>query len=272
VQSAPAAPEIRKASSIAEPPRIILDAVEGFGKTTTGALCPNPIFVMARGETGLDTLRGHGLVPDVDTFGACESWEQVLGCVSHLIANNTGHKTIVFDALGGIERLCHEYVCRTQFKDDWGERGFSAYQKGYDLSVNEWLQLLSRLDRLRHERGTMVLFLSHCKIKTFKNPMGSDFDRYMADCHEKTWSPSHKWADAVLFGNFATIVTDETTRKDKQFGKGKGIGGTERVIFTERADAFDAKNRYGMPPVIDVPNDHTQAWAVIDAAINRKGQ
>lgn len=49
----------------------------------------------------------------------------------------------------------------------------------------------------------MTIFaLCHTKVKPFKNPLGPHYDRFQPDMHEKTWGLSHKWADAVLFGNF----------------------------------------------------------------------
>jgi len=222
-----------------EPPRIVLNAVEGWGKTTAIAHAEDVAILMAAGETGYDTLLGVGSVPAVTTAHV-DSWS---GLLALLDAWPSGHKTIALDALGGFERLCHEHVCRTQFGGDWGERGFASYQKGFDVSIGEWLGLLARLDRIRAQTGAAVIITSHCRIKTFKNPLGPDFDRWCADCHDKTWAVTAKWADAVLFGNFFTVVQGGTAGERPK--KGKGIGGTERILYTERRDAWDAKNRYG---------------------------
>lgn len=259
-----AAPKWGKIQPAFQPPRIIVNAVEGWGKTTLAAHTPNPLIVMAAGETGYETLLGSGLVPSVDAAKVA-TWSETLALVDELIENASGHKTLVFDAMGGFERQCHEHVCLRDFDGDWGERGFSSFQKGYDLAVADWLHLLSRLDRLRDTHGVMVLMLAHSKVKSFKNPMGADFDRYISDVHEKTWAVTAKWADAVFFGNFYTIVEGGKTGDRPK--KGKGIGGVDRVLYTERRDAFDAKNRYGMPEVVDIPNDPTQSWSTLWAAI-----
>jgi hypothetical protein len=237
--------------------RIVLNAVEGFGKSTLGGFAPDPVILMARGETGFETLRKKNLVPDADSL-TLESWADVLTTVTQL--EDTKHKTVVFDALGGFERLCHEEVCRRDFNNDWGEKGFQAYMRGYDVAVSDWLKLLQRLDQLRAKRDVNVIFLSHSKAKTFKNPMGPDFDRYTADCHDKTWSPTHKWADVVLFGTFVTVVQEKK-------GRTKGIGGTERIAYTQRTDAYDAKNRFGMPEKIDFDAPETM-WSKLWDAIS----
>ena len=245
-------------------PRIVLNATEGYGKTSCGAYAENPVIVMAAGETGYETLLSVGRVPLVPRAIAGE-WDQMLDLLAGLAAEPKDRKCLVLDALGGFERLCHADVCAKQFDNNWGEHGFASFQKGYDLSVTEWIKLLALLDRINGQ-GLAILLLSHAKIATFKNPEGADFDRYVADCHAKTWSVTHKWADAVLFGNFFTRVEGgEVGAKPK---KGKGTGRqTLRVLYAERRDAFDAKNRYGMPADIDVPDDPSQIWSTITSAM-----
>ena len=176
---------------------------------------------MARGETGYDTLLGAGLVPAIPAE-EIESWSNLLRRIDDLINDQQGRKTLVLDAIGGFERLCHEHVCTRDFGGNWGERGFGSYQKGYDLAVTDWLNLLARLDRL-HRAGVMIMLLGHCKVAPFKNPLGPDFDRYVSDVHHKTWNVTHRWADAVLFGNFFTVLDDEAAARRR--GKGKGHRG-----------------------------------------------
>jgi len=252
-----------------QPPRIIINAVEGFGKTSAGANAPDPVILMAAGETGYLTLLGSGLVPQVPV-AKIEGWAQLLATVDALAESpDTPCQTLVLDALSGFERMCHENVCKRDFKGEWGEKGFGAYQKGYDLSVTDWLELLAKLDALRERRGATILLLSHCKVKTFKNPEAADYDRWVSDIHDKTWSATAKWSDAILFGNFYVAVEGGATGERPK--KGKGVGGTSRVLYCERRSAFDAKNRYGMPESIDVPADASQNWAVIWNNIRKEG-
>lgn len=243
-----------------EPPRVILNAVEGFGKTSFLAHAPGAAILMAAGETGYSTLLGSGRVPAIPA-ARIDSWDVLLATIDSLIADPGQTKALGLDASGGFERLCHEHVCNQEFKGDWGDRGFASYQKGYDLSVTHWLGLLARLDRLRDQHGTTIVLLSHCKVTTFKNPDGPDFDRYCSDLHQKTWAPTYKWADCVLFGNYVSVVDGGKTGEKAK--KGKGIGGTQRVVYTHRRDAYDAKERYGMPEAIDIPNDPAATWPTI---------
>jgi len=262
-QTAPSAPMIigiRKAKF--QPPRIVLNAVEGWGKTSAAAYTPKPLLLMANGETGYDTLLGVGLVPEI-AADVIDNWKDLIALLEKLdAAESLPYKTIILDAMGGFEKMCHTMVCKRDFKGDWGEKGFGAFQRGYGVAVPEWIQMLAKLDRIR-TKGVMIILLSHVKIGTFKNPSGNDFDRYAADLDKSTWGITHKWADAVLFGKFVTI-----TEKDK--GRSKGIGGVDRILYTEYRDAYDAKNRYGMPDEIDIPNDPTKTWETIWKNIYKK--
>lgn len=260
-----------KASVTTAGDRIVLNAVEGWGKTTAAAYAPKPIILMARGETGYSTLRKYNRVPDVDTVtdddgnaAAIESWSSTLQAVDALAGST--YQTVALDALGGFERLCHEHVCVRDYKGDWGDKGFGSFQKGYDSSVTDWNILLAKLDALR-DAGKTILLLSHSQVKTHKNPMGPDYDRFVADCHAKTWAATCRWADLVLFGTFNSITELNRETGNIAKDKGKGIGGTERVLYTEQRDSFTAKNRAGMPPMIQIPNDPARSWETINAAI-----
>ncbi len=240
-----------------QPPRIALNAVEGWGKTSAGAYAPKPAILMAKGETGYTTLLGAGLVPTVPCV-AINEWEDLLALMDHYgTTENMPFKTLVFDATNGFINLCFEYICNKNYNGDWGEKGFTAFQKGYDVALNEWSLFLNRLDKIK-DRGVMIMLLGHIKVEKFDNPMGPNYDRIVLDTHKKLYGITARWCDAVLFGTYITI-----TDQDKQTKKYKGIGGTDRIIYTERRDAFDAKNRYGMPEVLDIPNDPSQIWATI---------
>lgn len=240
------------------PPRVVLNAVEGWGKTTLASYIPGVAIIQVRGETGYSTLHNAGLVP-LCPHASVDTWDQMNQLIDSLILNPGAVKALAIDAMSGLERLCHEHVCNTDFKGDWGERGFANFQKGYDVSIRDWSLMLAKLDKLRNTHGIMIIMLSHTAVKNWNNPMGANYDRYIADCHQKTWGTTCKWADAVIFGTFNTLVEMDP----KKGSRPKGTKGTRRVAYTERTDAYDAKNRYGMPDEIDFPDDPTKSWETI---------
>ena len=250
--------------------RAVINAVEGWGKTTIAAYAPDPLIIQVRTETGYETLRSASLVPEVDCV-TVNTWDELLGIVD--VALTTEHKTIAIDAMGGAERMCHELVCARDFGGDWSEKGFTNYQRGYEVSVLDWERLLLGLDLIYRKRQANILLLSHARMRTVNDPAGPSFDRYEGDSHKKTWAATARWADTVLFGTFSTVVVDEQKSKTKTFGKGKGVGTGERIIRTTRRDAWDAKNRFGMPELIELHNvEPSQMWNTVWASITNTTQ
>lgn len=237
----------------------MLNAVEGFGKTTIGAYAPEPLIIMAPRETGYETLLSRGRVPEVGRVQV-QSWDELLGMLRSLRDDPQGFRTIVLDAMNGLERLCHEHVCKRDYRNDWGPKGFMNWAKGPDTAQVDWKMMLDILDTIRLDHKIVILMLSHTIAKIQKNPLVEDFDRYIADVHHKTWGPTHKIADAVFFGTFHTIVDDSG-------GRPKGIGGSQRVIHTEHHDAYDAKNRFGMVDTVYLEGGPESAWKTLVAAM-----
>ena len=224
-------------------------------------------MLLARGESGYETLVSSGRAPLHD-WATLNTWDELTGLLDGIASGEKVYDVLGIDALAGAERLLHEHVCQKEFRGEWGEKGFMSFHKGYEMALVPLNTLLAQLDRIR-ARGTHVVLLSHCKIRTFKNPDGEDFDRWVSDAHEKTFNMVHRWSDAVLFGTFRAIV-DETG--GKRSGKKKGIGQGDRVLYTVHTDSRDAKNRFGMPPELDIPNDPMQIWPTISAYFPRKGK
>ncbi len=252
-------PELAVHKQVLKSPRLVINGVEGWGKTTIGAHAPDAAIVMARGETGYLTLLGAKRVPALPSV-LIESWPSLMHFLEHEIEKEKPHRTYTFDSVGCFERLCHEHVCWRDFDGVWGDKGFASFQTGYDVSIAEWNLFTQKLDAL-HAKGSIIILLSHSQIRPFKNPSGPDYDRFVADSHHKTWAVTCKWADCVLFGHFLTVIDQ------KKGGRAKGIGGRDRVLHSEHTDAWDAKNRYGMAETIKMPEDPSLMWETIHKAI-----
>lgn len=242
------------------PSRVIMHGTEGIGKSSFGAFAPKPIFAMTKGETGLLTLIDNGLVPETPHFDECMAWRDVLGCVEWLTRNQHDYRTLVIDTINGAERLCFEHVARSQF--DGSMLRFLDYGKGPDKAQEDWITLLTALDRLRANKRMAIIALCHTRVKTFKNPTGNDFDRYSPDMHDKTWGLTHKWADIVLFATFETFA-------DKERGalKAKGTSSARRLLYTTRTAAWDAKNRVGLPEEIVMYPGPDGGWKAFVQAV-----
>jgi hypothetical protein len=250
------------------PNRIVLHGTEGWGKTSFAAQIPGALFIQTRGETGLETLIDAGQLPGVPHLPEVTTMPEMLEAINMLTHEEHPYKALIIDVVNGAERLCHEEVCRRDFSNDWTDKGFMGYMRGYEVSLTDWTNFLVRLDALRMTKRMGIMLLCHTKVTTFKNPEGPDYDRYQPDMHPKTWALTHKWSDVVLFGNFETAVAGGSIGEGvKQGRKGKGTGGSYRMLYTERCAAYDAKNRLGLPPEIEMGGSPVEAWANYKAAV-----
>lgn len=232
----------------------IIYGPSGVGKTSALAHIPGVAFILPSMELGYHTLLKRGLVPSVP-HAQVESWEQ-LRALTLSFMDGCEHKALVFDSLTPIERMCHEYVCQKEYRGQWGEKGFTAFQRGYVVAASEWKLWLQDLDNLRVRKGIPVILIGHSAVTNFKNPLGNDYDRMTVGLHEKTWTATIPVLDYVLLYTHIQVVDDRT-------GRAKGVGGQERVIYTTHHDSYDAKNRLGMPESVPIPNDPAQVWPAI---------
>ncbi|NDD52846.1 ATP-binding protein [bacterium] len=251
--------------------RIVINGIAGIGKTSLAAQFPSPVFIQSRGESGLQVLESAGICSapimpfehDGKTFYEAQSYEDVADALDWLASNDHPYKTLCIDVLNGVEKLIHESVCNSQFGGDWGDKGFSSFMRGYEVSLPKVKDLCIRLDRLRMNGMTIVL-LCHTKVKNFKNPVGPDYDQYVPDMHEKTWNILYGWSDIVLFCNAEVEVkTDKSSDK-----KGKAISQT-RVMYTEGSAAWHAKNRHNLPPEIEMGRSAQECYANLVEAMKQ---
>lgn len=234
------------------PNRVMLYAPEKWGKTSFASRAIKPIFLCT--EDGLNKLMEQGLAPDTAHFDPMPStYTDVLVNIDQLIVKEHEYKTLIIDTLNGVEQLLHAQVTRKSFENDPVK--FDAWNKGPGIAAKEWPEFTARIDRLR-DKGMTTIMLCHSKIVTFANPAGDNYDRYQPELSKPTWAHFNKWLDMILFGSFETFIT----KNDKSAPKGKGKGGQQRMIYTERTAAFDAGNRHNLPQEIDAGSNPKEAW------------
>jgi len=218
---------------LTKPDRILLAGTEGIGKTTFGASAPDPIFLAS--EDGTAQF-------DVARFPQPDSLEDVFSAIRELRQAEHDRKTLVVDTVDWLEPLLWSDVCA---RNKWKHIEDAGYGKGYTIVLDEWRKLLADLDALRAERGMEIILLGHTKIQIFSNPAGPDYSRYELNINKQAAALLKQWADAVLFACY-----EEMVQKERGELKAKGVSTGARVIHTERRAAWDAKNRYSLPPVL----------------------
>ena len=198
---------------------------------------PNPVYLC--GESGLVGPQ----FADTPSFTPT-SWAESLAFCEELASNPSGYKTLVIDTLDWIEPMLYTHVVQAAKKNEIKHIEDFGYGKGYVIAQQEARKMLAVLDKV-NAAGLAVFILSHSQLKTVKNPEGDDYDHFESKVNTKVAGIFKEWCDAVLFARFEIYV-----RKDGM--KVKAQGGTERIVQTTHSAAWDAKNRYGLPEVMDL--------------------
>jgi len=251
------------------PSAIVMYGPAGIGKSTlVGNIKPKPVMLPFQSENTWSLLKESGSVPsDLPILPPVTSWLELLQVLEMLATEKHGYKFLAIDTLSAAERLCHEHVCERDFQGDWGERGFSGYARGPEISLADWREFLNALDRCRDEAGVSIVLVGHSKVAPHRDPRVPAYDRFVCDCHHKTWSLTHRWADSVLFLQYHVEVDTSET-------KNRGRGGRERVMYCSNDAAYDAKNRWGLKfDEIDMGSSGAEAWSnLVDAIKHAKSE
>lgn len=219
------------AGKITRPQKGVIYGCEGVGKSTFASKFPNPLFMDLEGGTAhLDVKRAE-----------VSSWEDILATIDELSKDTQGLGTFVMDTADWAERMCSAYLCKKYKKTGIEDFG---YGKGYQYLAEEYAGLLAKLTTLQNA-GMHVVVLAYSAIRKLELPEeNGTYDHYELKC-SKTVSPLIKeWADGLLFANYRTYVQTNAN------GKGKAIGGKERVLYTEHTPFCDAKNRWGLMGIL----------------------
>lgn len=229
------------------PERTVLIGTEGVGKSTFGASAPTPIFIAS--EEGINHL-------NVKAFPEPQSAQDVYDAIAELEEQQHTFQTLVVDTVDWLEPILVTKLC---LRNGWESIESPGFGKGQVALVDEWRTILSHFDRLRKARGMEILLLAHAQVKTFANPTGPDYSRYELALSKGAAALIKQWADAVLFSDYEDIMVNakgETVAGVSNKVKVKGISTGRRVLHTQRTAAWDAKNRYGLPPVL--PLDYAE--------------
>lgn len=244
------------------PLRHLFYGPRGVGKTSLAADAPNPLFLDIEGGSPLVNVARY---PFRDEVGGHvpRTYEEVLAAIDDLLANpGHGYQSLVIDTLDALESLIHEFICRRDGKANIEAYG---YGKGYKVAVAEIRVLKERLDRLINA-GTALIILAHSDEKTYKNPRGPDYDRFLSEMHELAWAKIAGWCDVVGFIDFegggGALKGDESQAQAK---RARGWSTGRRLIqLVPDAAVPDAKCRLSLPAELEL--DAVHPWAPFGSA------
>jgi len=208
--------------------RIVAYGTEGVGKTTLAAQFPGALILDTEGGSKrLNVARIH-----------CPDFMALVAAMNDLVRDAEGFETIVIDTIDSAERSLIDRVAADAGKKSIEDFGFG---KGYVAVAERTSRFLALADQLI-ARGLNVAFIAHAAVKRVSPPDQSDgFDRYELKLVRQTAPLFKEWADLLLFCTYKMRLIEGGD------GRKKGLGGRERIMFSERSAAYDAKNRYGLP-------------------------
>lgn len=222
-----------------KPPKVVIYGPHGVGKTTFGAGFYAPILLMT--EEGVGSLRIPRF-PQVAT-----SYGDVMSAIGALYQGDHDRQTLLLDSLDWLEPLVWAETARRFNKSSIEE---FDYGKGYIFADEVWGELLDGFDALQRDKGMSIVCTAHAAVTRFNSPTVEPFDRYSIKLHKRASALVQEWADVVGFAHWQT----STTSTDLGFKKKatRGISTGQRLLALEERPAWEAKNRYQLPPVMEL--------------------
>lgn len=228
------------------PPRILIYGPKGIGKTTFAASAPGPIVIPT--EDGLAGIH-------VPTFPIAQTFNDVINALNTLYTKDHNFRTAIVDSLDWLEPLVWAHTAFMGGKENIEDFG---YGKGFKFADDHWRTFLSGLEALRRGKGMTVICLAHSAIKRFDAPDTEPYDRYQIKLHDRAAGLVQEWADVVGFAHFEVHTVAQDVGFNNKTTRGVGVG--RRILSVEERPAYDAKNRYSLPPDLDFPK--VGAWEV----------
>lgn len=249
-------------------PIITLYGTPGVGKTTfanrDGKNNDSVLFLQfEKGSHGMNIINYP--VRDSDPEHSkylFKTYPEIMKALEDIYLSEHSFDTIVFDTIDFMEKIIWKHVANTKNVKTIDD---IAYGNGYKLATTLWDSILDGLEAIRDHRGITVILLAHAQVDRFDDPATDSYNRYIPALHKGIYGKIIAWSDMVLFADQKVFVQE----KDAGFGK-KTIktSAGNRVLYTMERPAFQAKNRFNLPP--EIPLDWPTFMETLTTCINNR--
>ena len=233
-----------------KPIRAVIVGHPGVGKTTLAAGSASPIFQTV--EDGL------GLI-DAACLPMPQTFSEVIGQYKELEFESHPYKSLVVDAVDGIEPMIYKEICDEDGKDAIAD---IAWNKGYVRADVRWVTYFQSLDRLRR-KGMNIILISHAKSEYYDDPTVGSYVRYEPNLHKRTVPLLTKWSDVIGFLDMERSVVDRGDA-DKRHSVRTSMASGSRFLHLCDTGSFIAKNRFNLPESLEIP---LNGWPVLRDAL-----
>lgn len=249
---------------LSKPPQLTIVAAPGAGKTTLGALFPNPIFVQA--EEGMSVFESweeedrptvFPTLPRSSKKDKISTKAALLDQLRSLATQEHEFKTLVIDSVTSLHALFEHEVCE-DYEVDNVAAAAGGFAKGYLVVKEMHAEIKTACDYLRNKRGMTIVFLAHIGVQRMKNrPDAEEYTVYSLDMHKESVPVYVNLVDSVLYLRQEEFVKGGATdRKGVTTKLGKIVQTGDRSLVTSgdgKVGFVNAKNRYDLDSEIPVP-------------------
>jgi hypothetical protein len=221
-----------------KPPRIVIHGKPGVGKTSFAADAEGVLFMPL--EEGLATL-------EVPHLAKPETYANVMSALWELRTEQHDYRVLALDTIDKMEPLVWQAVCEEGGKTNIEDFGFG---KGYTKADYCWQEFFEALNDLV-DRGMTIIVLCHNEGRMIDDPQIGAYNHFTPKLHKRANALLTEWADIIGYLDTERVAVDKGDKRETRTSQSTG----QRVLHLEDQGAFVAKNRYDLPPMIQIPKE-----------------
>ena len=211
----------------------------GMGKTTLGAMFPDPVFF--RFEDGTQSISSR---TDVALFPVATHTREFKEAIESLRKEPHGFKTLVVDSITRADDMLQEELVKEDSKATSLATVGGGYGAGYQILNAKHREIRELCGKLSAERGMNIIFLAHATTETVSSPDSAEYMRGTIRMHKNSVANYSDNVDLVAFIKLKTFLTGDDKAK-------RAVGTGERVISCYPTPSHISKNRFGITK--DIP-------------------
>lgn len=254
--------QVRK--PVVKAPIITIVGEPGTGKTSLAATFPSPIILPFESVDAAfqdyTEDEAPAILPLIDNpnkqrgYSAYNQTRQVL---IELYKEEHDFKTLIIDSVTAMNLKFEKEIAQNDNVDTVANAA-GGFHKGYQVLKDYHLNVFEMCQKLSQHRNMTIIFLAHTGIEKRKNDPTetSEYTVNSLNMHADSAKVYVNESDAVLYIEQPKIIMGvQRDKKGNQTGTGRAVTQDKRQLVTSAegmAGYGYAKNRFGMPPLLEV--------------------